>query len=292
MEEARVNGVRIYYELHGQGEPVVCLHGLQGDSSHFRGLVPALSRAYRTLVFDQRGSGLSDKPVMDYTAALLADDAAALMDAVDFDSAHVFGVSMGGMIAQELALRHPQKVRSLILGCTRAGGPHAVPVTEDPAFAVAYTTQEIPAEERARALARATLTEGYVEKNPGIIDALIAARRERPLDPDALTRRRQAIDRHDTYERLPSIHCPTLIITGRQDKIVAWENSRILAERIPQATLRVLDPAGHLFWFEQAEETRKAVLTFLSSAGFARANPRGRFGRGAEPPSESPTRSP
>ena len=74
----------------------------------------------------------------------------------------------------------------------------------------------------------------------------------------------RSIDRHDTYERLPSIRCPTLIITGRQDKIVACENSRILADRIPQATLRVLDPAGHLFWFEQAEETRKAVLAFLS----------------------------
>ncbi len=90
MEETRINGVRIYYELHGQGEPLVCLHGLQGDSSHFRGLVPAFSRTYRTLTFDQRGSGLSDKPAMDYTTALLADDAATLMDAVDFDSAHVF----------------------------------------------------------------------------------------------------------------------------------------------------------------------------------------------------------
>lgn len=264
MAEARVNGVRLSYELHGDGDPLICLHGLQGDSSHFRGLLPALSRAYRTLVFDQRGSGRSDKPAMDLTTALLADDAAGLMDAVGFASAHVFGVSMGGMIAQELALRHPGKVRSLILGCTRAGGPTAVPVTEDPAFAAAYTTREITAEERARALARVAFTDGYVQKNPGIIDTLIAARRERPLDPDTLTRRRQAIDRHDTYERLPSIRCPTLILTGRQDKIVAWENSRILAENIPQATLRVLDPAGHLFWIEQAEETEEAVLSFLS----------------------------
>jgi len=263
MAEARVNGLRIYYELHGRGEPLVCLHGLQGDSSHFRGLLPALSQAYRTLIFDQRGSGMSDKPEMDYSTALLADDAAALMDRVGFGSAHVFGVSMGGMIAQELALRHPHKVRSLILGCTRAGGPHAVELSEDPAMTAAYTTQEISAEERARALARATFTEVYLLNNPGIIELLIAARRERPLDPEALSRRRQAIDRHDSYERLPSIGCPTLVITGRQDKIVAWENSRILAERIPHARLRVLDPAGHLFWFEQAEETREAVLAFL-----------------------------
>jgi pimeloyl-ACP methyl ester carboxylesterase len=263
MAEARVNGVRIYYELHGQGEPLVCLHGLQGDLSHFHGLLPALSRAHRTLIFDQRGSGLSDKLAMDYSTALLADDASALMDAVGFVSAHVFGVSMGGMIAQQLALRHPEKVRSLILGCTMAGGPHAVPVPEDPAFAAAYTAQEIPAEARARALARATLTEGYLERNPWIIDALVAARRERPLDSEALARRRRAIDRHDTYAALPSIRCPTLVITGRQDKIVAWENSRILAERIPGARLRVLDPAGHLFWFERAEEAREAILTFL-----------------------------
>jgi len=264
MAEARVNGVRLYYELHGHGAPLLCLHGLQGDSSHFRGLLPALGRAHRTLVFDQRGSGRSDKPATDLTSALLADDAAALMDAVGFESAHVFGVSMGGMIAQELALRHPGKVRSLILGCTRAGGPTAVPVAEDPAFAVAYSQQEIPAEERARAFARVTFTDGYLEKNPGIVERLAAARRERPLDPEAFRRRRQAIDRHDTYERLPSIRCPTLILTGRQDKIVAWENSRILAERIPGARLEILEPAGHLFWMEQAEETEKAVLSFLS----------------------------
>lgn len=145
MAEARVDGVRLYYELHGHGDPLVCLHGLQGDSSHFRDLLPALAGACRTLVFDQRGSGKSDKPATDLTTALLADDAAALMDAVGFESAHVFGVSMGGMIAQELELRHPGRIRSLILGCTRAGGPTAIPVAEDPAFAVAYSPQEIPA---------------------------------------------------------------------------------------------------------------------------------------------------
>lgn len=264
MPEARVDGVRLFYELHGQGEPLVCLHGLQGDSTHFRDLLPALSAAYRTLVFDQRGSGKSDKPEGDYTTALLADDTAALLDTVGFESAHVFGVSMGGMIAQELALRHPKRVRSLILGCTRAGGPTAVPVPEDPAFATAYSPREIPAEERARAFARVTFTEGYLETHPEIIERLAAARRERPLDPDVFGRRRRAIDRHDTYERLPAIRCPTLILTGREDKIVAWENSRLLAERIPGATLEILEPAGHLFWIEQAEATEEVVLSFLA----------------------------
>jgi pimeloyl-ACP methyl ester carboxylesterase len=273
MPEARVDGVRLDWALHGRGEPLVCLHGLQGDSSHFHGLLPALSAAHRTLLFDQRGSGRSDKPAGDYTTALLADDTAALMDHVGFDAAHVFGVSMGGMIAQELALRHPRRVRSLILGCTRAGGPTAVPVAEHPAFAIAYASGEIPAEERARAFARVTFTDGYLDAHPEVVERLAAARRERPLDPEAFARRRRAIDRHDTFDRLPALRCPTLVLTGRQDRIVAWENSRILAERIPGARLEVLDPAGHLFWIEQAAATEKAVLAFLAGPRAATRGP-------------------
>src|SRR6059036_996157 len=111
MLRARINSVELAYDLQGAGEPLVLIHGAQGDQSMFAGIAPAFANQFHVLTFDQRGSGLSEKPDMEYSG---------------FASAHIIGVSMGGMIAQEFALRHPHKVRSLVLGCTTPGGPKAV----------------------------------------------------------------------------------------------------------------------------------------------------------------------
>jgi len=137
--ETRVNGVRLEYDLQGIGDPLVLIHGAQGDRSMFAGIAPKFAAQYRVLTFDQRGSGLSEKPDMEYSMAMLADDTAALMDQVGFSSAHIIGVSMGGMIAQELVLRHPQKVRRLVLGCTTPGGPKSIALGGGP-LAQAYST--------------------------------------------------------------------------------------------------------------------------------------------------------
>ena len=262
MERARINGVELAYELHGAGEPLVMIHGAQGDQSMFAAITPTLTDQFQVLTFDQRGSGLSEKPDMIYSMAMFADDTATLMDHVGFASAHILGVSMGGMIAQEFALRHPRKTRSLVLGCTTPGGPNAVRLS-DSAFARAYSTQEMSAEERGRALAEACFTKGYIEQHPEIIPEMIASRRQRPIDPIALGHRMKAVYAHDTYDRLPQISCPTLVITGKDDVLISWENSRILAERIPRAKFVLLDPAGHLFWGEQPEQSREAIRSFL-----------------------------
>ena len=123
MQRARVNGVELVYEMHGAGEPLVLIHGAQSDRSIFTHLLPDFVDQFQVLVFDQRGSGQSEKPDIAYTMGMIADDTAALMDHLDFAPAHVYGVSMGGMIAQELAIRHGAAVRSLVLGCTTPGGP-------------------------------------------------------------------------------------------------------------------------------------------------------------------------
>ena len=131
MERARVNGIEIAYELRGAGIPLVMIHGAQGDQSMFTGMASAFASNYRVLTFDQRGSGLSEKPDMPYSIAMLADDTAALMDHLNIPSAHIIGVSMGGMVAQEFALSHPHKVRSLVLGCTTPGGPKSIRLRGD-----------------------------------------------------------------------------------------------------------------------------------------------------------------
>jgi pimeloyl-ACP methyl ester carboxylesterase len=264
MQYVRINGVGLACDLQGAGEPLVMIHGAQGDRSMFSGFVPAFVSQFQVLTFDQRGSGQSEKPDMEYSMAMLADDTAALMEHVGFASAHIIGVSMGGMIAQEFALRHPRKVRSLILGCTTPGGPKAVRIGGE-ALTKAYSTQPLSPEERGRALAEAAFTKGYIEKHPEVIPAMIEARRQRPLDPTALAHRMKAAYAHDTYDRLPQISCPTLVITGKDDVLISWENSRILAERIPGAKLVLLEPAGHCFWMEQPGQSHEAVLKFLQN---------------------------
>jgi len=262
MQRARINGVEVAYDLQGSGEPLVMIHGAQGDQSMFSGLAPAFASQFRVLTFDQRGSGLSEKPDMEYSIAMLADDTATLMEHLGFASAHIVGVSMGGMIAQEFALRHPRKVRALVLGCTTPGGPKAVRLGGE-ALTNAYSTKPMSAEERGRALAEAAFTKGYIQKHPEIIPAMIEARRQCSIDPVALGHRMKAAYAHDAFDRLSQITCPTLVITGKDDVLISWENSRILAERIPGAKLMLLEPAGHCFWLERPEQSHQAILAFL-----------------------------
>lgn len=264
MQRARINGVELEYEVQGAGTPLVLIHGAQGDRSMFSAIAPLFAAHYQVLTFDQRGSGRSAKPDMDYSISMLADDTAALMDHVGFSAAHIIGVSMGGMIAQEFALRHPQKTQTLVLGCTTPGGPHAVALGGG-TLARAYSTQPMSAEERGRALAEACFTKGYIDAHPEAIPAMIEARRQRPIDPVALGHRMKAAHTHDTYNRLPRITAPTLVITGKDDVLISWENSRILAERIPGAKYVLLEPAGHIFWVEQKEKALNEIRTFLQT---------------------------
>src|SRR5215469_975728 len=265
MEQATINGITIAYELRGSGAPLVMIHGAQGDQTMFAGLAAAFAPSYRVLTFDQRGTGLSDKPDVTYTIAMIADDTAALMDHVGFADAHILGVSMGGMIAQEFALRHPKKVRSLVLGCTTPGGAKSIQAAATAMSA--YSTREMPAEERGRALAEAAFTKGYIDKHPELVPSMIEQRKNRPIDPIGFKHRMEAAQGHDVYERLPLIKCPTLVITGKEDALIPWENSRIIAQRIDGAQLTILEPAGHCFWLEQPEKSHDAIASFLADRG-------------------------
>jgi 3-oxoadipate enol-lactonase len=264
MPTAKVNGVNLYYELAGTGLPLVLVHGLQGDSTTFGQLPQVLARHFTVLTFDQRGSGLSEKPAGPLSTDLLADDTAALVRHLNLDPAAVFGTSMGGQVAQAVALRHPALVLRLILGCTTPGGPHAVPVRRD-ALDFAYTMEPLSAEERARRLAEVAFSPVWLAEHPEVVGALVQARRERPLDLDALSRRLEAFLVHDTFDALPGLRAPTLVVTGSPDALIPEANSRLLAEHLPQASLTILQPAGHLFWIERPEETIEALVGFLSA---------------------------
>ena len=262
MPEVKVNDIQLYYEMHGQGEPLVLIMGLGASTRGWDMQIPTFSREFQVVAFDNRGSGRSDKPDSSYSIRLFADDTAGLMDALGIASAHVYGQSMGGLIAQEVALSYPQRVRTLVLGSTSCGGQQAVPALPENLSLMASLNTLSLEEAAEKGLPLMYSSEFIARKRQELIARALAEGEFRP-PPDAFARQVQAAVSHKTYDRLPQIRCPTLVISGSDDKIVPAENSRILAERIPGAELVLLPRAGHGYLVECTEESNAIVLDFL-----------------------------
>jgi pimeloyl-ACP methyl ester carboxylesterase len=265
MPTAKVGDINIYYEVHGKGEALVLIMGLGGSSVWWFRQVPVFSQQYRVVAFDNRGTGQSDKPDMPYTMEMMAADVAGLLENIGIKTAHVFGVSMGGMIAQHFAIRYPERVSSLILGCTTCGGPHSLMPDAEAMSALSdieHMQRQTP-EERVREMLPFILSQEFINKNERLIEQFIAKVTEYVTPLHGYMRQVEAIMGHDTYERLPEIKVPTLVIAGDADRLVPVENSRLLASRIPRAELVILKKMGHGFWVEAETEANKVVLDFL-----------------------------
>ena len=262
MPKATVDDIQLYYEDNGRGESLVLIMGLGASTLSWSEQVPTFSHEFRVIAFDNRGAGRSDKPAVPYSVALFADDTAGLMDALGIDSAHVYGQSMGGFIAQELALRHPQRVRTLILASTSCGGRQAVVGSPENLAVIGMMNVLTPREAAEKSLSLLYSEEFIAANREALIQRSL---REAELRPphDAFGRQVQAAIRHNAFDRLADIRCPTLAITGSDDKVVPPDNSRILTERIPGAELAVLADAGHGYLIEKAAESNAIVLEFL-----------------------------
>jgi 3-oxoadipate enol-lactonase len=262
MPKVKVGDINIYYEVHGKGEPLVYINGAGGNTTQCYGYIPVYSREYRLILFDNRGSGQTDAPDIPYTMEMLADDLAGLLDAIGIDAAFIFGVSFGGRIAQHFALRYPEKTLGLILGATTCGGPHSVP-TDAATRNEMMSLRGLPPEKGAREGLRFFFTRDFIEKNPDLVEKMVAGMLAYPPPPHGQMRQSQAGVAHDTYERLPEIKAPTLVIHGEADRISPVENGRILASRIPNAELAILKNSGHLFMYEAEDESNRIILDFL-----------------------------
>jgi pimeloyl-ACP methyl ester carboxylesterase len=261
MPKIHVNDFNMYYEVYGSGEPILLIMGLGGSMVGWQSQIPTLSQHLRVIAFDNRGSGRSDMPEMDYSMGMFADDAAGLLHALDFDSAHVFGVSMGGMIAQEVALRHPSLVRSLILGAT-SPCPLAMPPRPE-AFEATIKAQEMEPRQAFEATFWTGYSEAYLAANEDLLWQRAQVEKIYSSPPAFWRRHYDATVNHDTRERLGDIAAPTLITGGEDDPLMPPEASRYLAEHIPNAELILFPGARHSFNVELADETNRAVLDFV-----------------------------
>jgi 3-oxoadipate enol-lactonase len=264
MPHAAVGSITVFYERAGSGPAVVLVAGLGGDHFLWRHQIPHLAAPFDVIAPDNRGAGQSSAPDEPYSIAMFADDLAGLLDALGLARAHVVGASMGGFIAQEFALRHPERLDRLVLCCTSPGGPHRVPGPPETVAMLAQRTGD-PRADLERFLALST-SESYRAAHPADIEAAIAWRVAHPQPVYAYHRQLAAAVSHDTADRLHQIRATTLICHGTADRIVPFPNSRILAERIPNARLHLFEGGSHQFFWEQAERFTQLVIEFLTGA--------------------------
>jgi 3-oxoadipate enol-lactonase len=251
---------KIYWDEQGQGTPVLLIMGLGYPSQMWHRTRPLLAERYRTIALDNRGVGRSDVPPGPYPIAVMAADAAAALDAAGVDRAHVYGVSMGGMIAQEFALQYPDRVRSLILGCTAAGGPTAVRAEPEVTQLLMARGQMTPAE-----AAEAAIPFIYDRGTPRArIDEDLAVRKDWLPRPEAYINQLMGIIAWEAYSRLEQIKAPTLVIHGEADRLVPPGNGELIAARIPNAKLILIPHASHIFATDQPEAAHRPVLDFLA----------------------------
>jgi pimeloyl-ACP methyl ester carboxylesterase len=262
MPETKVADISIYYETCGEGDSLVLIMGLGGGSSLWWRQVAFFSPEYQVVTFDSRGVGRSEKPDAPYSMGMLVDDAAGLMEKLGIASAHVYGVSMGGMVAQELALRYPKLVSSLILGATTCGGTHAE-MTDQETVQKLFSIMTLSPAEVVRVSTSVTFSAGFIESHRDKVKEWLIKGAESPPSPTGFKRQAEAVAGFETYDRLPQIRVPTLIVAGTADQLIPVENSRLLASRIPGAELVLFEGAGHGYLWEAEEEANRVVFDFL-----------------------------
>ena len=261
MAIAEVNGQRLYYEVHGEGEPLLCVAGLTCDTLVWLPQIQAFSAAYRTVIFDNRDAGQSSMADGDYEIADMARDALALADHLELDTFHLLGVSMGGMIAQEIAVQAPARVRTLTLAVSiAAGGAYARRVAEVWSARVAQISHEQHVDE----LMLLNHSEDVYD-DPDMVEFIRSAMLDNPhpQSPDAFARQLAACSRHDARERLGSLTMPVHVLGGEYDLLLPVWKSREIAALIPGSKLTVLPGAPHGLSIERADEFNAAVLDFI-----------------------------
>jgi pimeloyl-ACP methyl ester carboxylesterase len=257
-------GRRLDYVRRGRGTPLLliqgmgCHHGLWGED-----LLGRLEADFDIVAYDHRGIGRGDRADEPFTTADLADDAAAAIAALGWTDALVFGISLGGMVAQELVLRHPKLVNGLAIGCTWAGGPNGVMSETSRRMVEAYGTRDV--DHALRTSFEANFSRRFAAETPGLAELYRSHALAVKVPVPVIQLQWQAALAHDTADRLTSIDTPTAVLHGTADAGIPVTNGRRLAELIPKARLELFEGAGHLFWWEDPARTA-AILQDLGGA--------------------------
>jgi pimeloyl-ACP methyl ester carboxylesterase len=259
MPLAQAGQIELSYDRAGAGPPLLMIMGMSGTKHHWGERVLAdLRRDFDVIVYDHRDAGESTRTGAPFTIADLAQDAAGLLAALEVESAHVMGISMGGMVAQELALAHSEQVRALTLGCTYCGGQDSSLAGED---VVGRLGEAMASGDRARAIRTSwevNVSAGFAA-NEAEWERFLATGMRYGLPVAVIVEQMKAIAGHDTSARLAGVRAPTLVVHGTVDQLIPTRNGRMIAELIDGSRLEILDGIGHMFFLEQPERTAELV---------------------------------
>ncbi len=277
MPYAHAQDCALYFETRGVlGSPLLLIAGYGASLAGWPAfLIEGLAAHHRVILFDNRGAGRSGKPNRPYSMADFADDAAVVLDAAGVDAAHMMGASMGGMIAQNFALRHPNRMRSLILGCTVPAGPATDKVTapEPHVLATLLAPRSGDPAQDIRNLWPILYSERFITDRRDLLESMLQEKAAYPPSPQyALECQMHAVaETHDVLDRLCDIHSRTLVLAGSADVLIPPQNSRLIAQQIPGARLIEYEGAGHDFLDEAGQEAVDDILQFLTGVDSARA---------------------
>jgi len=263
MSTVKANGLEIYYEITGSGPPLTLIMGLGCSARQWKWMVPVFAKSFQVITFDNRGVGRTSKPDMEYTTDLFAEDTCALLNTLGIEKSHILGVSVGGMIAQKFALKYPDMVDRLVLGCTMPNFFYLPPTTED--LQSMQESQVLPPEESVEVMMRLFLTEQFFAEKPDqtamLKEVMLVEKKEQ--GPDAFLRQLGAAMNHNTQGEVKDIKVSTLVIAGDLDPMAPVENSRFLAGQILNSTLAEIPGGYHAFWVEKFEETCEIIKKYL-----------------------------
>lgn len=266
MPTVTVNDVELYYERRGQGEPLLLIMGMSGNTGHWgEPFLTELEAQFEVIVYDHRGIGQSADHWEPFTIKQLADDAIGVLDALEIDRAHVCGISMGGMVAQELVLSAPERVATLTLGCTYCGGPEATFGTPEDMQMLAEAMASGDRERALQAMFEVNVSAAYAE-DPAHFEAFVEQATNRPASVAFIGLQMQAIAGHDAHARLGEITAPTLVVHGTLDRMLPVANGEQIGRLIPGARTEIFEGVGHLFFWERAEESAALIREHAAAA--------------------------
>jgi pimeloyl-ACP methyl ester carboxylesterase len=258
MPKVDAGGSELYYERSGSGEPLLLIQGMSATHRAWgQEFLAPLQESFECIVFDNRGMGLSGEAQMPFSIADMAGDVAALLDALQLEWAHVLGISMGGMVAQELALAHPERIRSLSLGATYCGGPEGTLMAEEDLQRLGAAMAARDREGVLRAMWEINLSPGF-RADESRYAAFYEMATQLRARGDVIFEQMRACAAHDTSNRLGQVSVPTQVIHGTADRLLGVENG-ILVARLLGVEPRLLEDVGHMFWWEQPQRSAALV---------------------------------